>query len=96
MLQYVRRLQVIFEQCKAQEEASLIAPKGREQASIDISRTRIGVIQMRSKDKFEKGESSDDAPKDVDWKSVRATQRYRKEQKENKRTGQKQGQKLEK
>ncbi|XP_021626965.1 uncharacterized protein LOC110625634 [Manihot esculenta] len=48
--------------------------RGREEVSVDTLRPRIGAWS-EGKDKFEEEVSSDDAPKDIDWKLVRAAPR---------------------
>lgn len=62
-----------------------MTPRIREEASSETLRTRTEAIQTQSKGKakLEDEESSDEAPKDVDWKLVHIVQRYRKEQEEN-------------
>lgn len=85
MMKYIKKLQETLEQYKAWEKASFMAPRMREEASIKTpkARTEAFHMQFKEKAKIEDEESSNKAPKDVDWKVIRVIQRYQKEQEED-------------
>lgn len=80
MIQYINKLQATLKHYNAQEEASFIVPRIREEAFIETSKTRMEAFhtQSKGKAKVEDEESLNEAPKDIDWKLICVEQRYQK------------------
>lgn len=77
MMRYIKRLKATFEQYKAWEEASFMASKVREETSFEAPKTWTEMLHTQSKGNTKVGdeESSDEAPRDIDWKLERVGRR---------------------
>lgn len=75
ILQYIQR-QATLGQYKTWEETSKMDPERRDKASVDTLRAQIKVTKLQPKGRAESEDESDEAPKGVDWKLIRAVQRY--------------------
>lgn len=77
MVQYIKKLQETLEQYKTREVTLFMAPRIRKEASFETPKTRTKEIhtQSKGKAKVEDEKSSDETPRDINWKLARAVQR---------------------
>lgn len=60
-----------------------MTPEWKEEVSVDTPRARTKMVKTRPKGKVESKDESDDTPKGINWKLIRAMQKYQKEQKKD-------------